>query len=446
MNYAIILSADKGNRMKANIPKCGISILGKPMISYIVDEVKKTRIDEIICVVGYKKEYIYEILKDSVTYKYQANQLGSADAVKCCRGLVGDGYTIILNGDTPLIDMKLINEIIDFHLCNNNDLTIVSVIKDNPYGYGRIIRNSNNDIIDIVEEIELDNNLKSIKEINCGIYCVKTKALFEAIDKINNDNLKKEYYLTDIVKHFKNHKIGSYNIDNEVKVLGANTLADLSKIEEELRLSIINKHLKNGVKIEGINNVLISKDAIIEDNVEIRNSTILGNSTICSGSSIVNSEIRNSTIFNNTSVEYSVVNDSIIGNNCMVGPFSNIRNNSIIIGNNRIGNFVEVKNSKIGENSKLSHLAYMGDTTCGNNVNFGCGSITVNYDGKNKHKTYIGNNVFIGCNTNLIAPIEIEDDSFIAAGSTIVEDLDKGDFAIARSMQVTKKGYASKYE
>lgn len=445
MNYAIILAAGKGSRMKYDIPKCGISILGKPMISYIVDEVKKTRIDEIICVVGYKKEYIYDILKDSVTYKYQANPLGSADAVKCCKGLVEDGYTVILNGDTPLIDMKLINEVIDYHLCNNNDLTITSLIKDNPKGYGRIIRDNYNKVIDIVEEMELDNN-KIINEVNCGIYCVKTRVLFEALEKIDNNNIKNEYYLTDIVKHLYKHKMGCYTINDEIKVLGANTLADLSKIEEELRLLIINKHLKNGVKIEGINNVYISKDAILEDNVEIRNSTILGNTTIYSGSSIINSEIRNSTIFNNSSIEYSLISDSIIGNNCMVGPFSNIRNNSIIIGNNRIGNFVEVKNSKIGENSKLSHLAYMGDTTCGNNVNFGCGSITVNYDGKNKYKTYIGNNVFIGCNTNLIAPIEIEDDSFIAAGSTIVEDLDKGDFAIARSIQVTKKGYASKYE
>lgn len=364
MNYAIILT--NSNSM--------YYILGKRVIDYIIDEIKKTKIDEILCFNN--KDFVN---KNSIN------------------NLCQDGFSIILNGDSPLIDMALINELINNHLSNNNDLSI---------GIGN----------------ELDEN----------IYCIKTKLLKNLGDLSNYEVL------------FCDKKNGKYNFKN--KLARCKSALKLASLEECVRLEIINKHLKNGVIIEGINNVYISKDSIIENNVVIRNSSILGNSIIYSGSNIINSEINNSIIYNNSMIDYSVINDSIIGDNCNIGPFSNIRNNSIITRNNRIGNFVEVKNSKIGENSKLSHLAYMGDTNCGNNVNFGCGSITVNYDGKAKHKTYIGNNAFIGCNSNLIAPIEIKDNSFIAAGSTIVNNLDDGDFAIARSVQITKKGYASKYE
>lgn len=364
MNYAIIL--DNGN--------CGYSILGKNIIDYIIDELKKIKIDDILCINN-------KSLKEKLSI------------------INNDGFSIVLNGDTPLIDMGLINDLIDYHLCNNNDLSIC-----------------------------MD------EDKNNSVYCVKTKLL--------NNNLN----LNDFEVFFCDKKVGKYIIKDKIKLLRCKSLVDLAKAEEYIRLSIINKHLKNGVRIEGINNVFIAKDVVIENNVVIRNSYISGNSYIYSGSVITNSEINNSTIFGNTNISYSVINDSIIGDRCSIGPFSNIRNNSVILGNNRIGNFVEIKNSRIGKNTKLSHLAYMGDATCGDNVNFGCGSITVNYDGKNKYKTLIGNNVFIGCNTNLIAPIEIKDNSFIAAGSTIVNDLDDGDFAIARSQQVTKKGYAAKYE
>lgn len=446
MNYAIVLAAGKGSRMKSDIPKCGISVLGKPMISYIIEQLKITTIDEIICVVGYKKEYIYNILKDTVSYRIQETQEGSGHAVMCCKDLKTDGYTIILNGDTPLVDQKLIQEMINFHLENDNDLTIGTFVKDNPYGYGRIIRNKNNQIIQILEQLELNEDQKKLCEVNSGIYCVKTKLLFEALAKINKNNQKKEYYLTDIVYNLNEYKINSFLIEQDYKVMGANTLSELAEIEDKLRLEIIKKHLENGVHFENILNTFIASDVIIEENVTIRNSTILGKTIIHSGCKIEDSDIQNSIIFNDSNITHSVVKDSIIGKNCVVGPFSHIRNNSLISESNRIGNYVEIKNSKIGKNTKLSHLAYMGDTLCGNNVNFGCGSITVNYDGKEKHKTNIGDNVFIGCNTNLIAPIDIKSNSFIAAGSTITSDLDQGDFAIARSPQVTKKGYASKYE
>ncbi len=446
MNYAIVLAAGKGSRMKSALPKCAIPILGKPMISYLIENLKKTSIDEIICVVGYKKEQIYSILKDSVSYRVQEEQLGSGHAVNCCKDISKDGYTIILNGDTPFVDNIIIQELINSHLENNDDLTIASFICPSPEGYGRIIRDDLGKIKAIAEEVDLTKEQKNLKEVNSGVMCIKTNLLFDALSKISNNNSKKEFYLTDIVSLLKDYKISSFCTKDSFKLTGINTLQQLVEAENHLKRDVLEYHIFNGVRIENIDNVYISSDAIIEENVVIRNSTILGNSIIHRGAVILDSEIKDSIILNDSKIWHSIVFDSIVGKNCSVGPFSHIRNNSTIYGNNRVGNFVEIKNSKIGIASKLSHLAYMGDCLCGENVNFGCGSITVNYDGKNKHKTSIGDNVFVGCNSNLIAPINIESNSFIAAGSTITESINQGDFAIARSIQITKKGYASKYE
>lgn len=446
MNYAIVLAAGKGSRMKSALPKCAMPILGKPMISYLIENLKKTSIDEIICVVGYKKEQIYSILKDSVSYRVQEEQLGSGHAVNCCKDISKNGYTIILNGDTPFVDNIIIQKLINSHLENNDDLTIASFICPSPKGYGRIIRDDSGKIKAITEELDLTKEQKNTKEVNSGVMCIKTNLLFEALSKISNNNSKKEFYLTDIVSLLKDYKISSFCTEDSFKLTGINTLQQLVEAENHLKRDVLEYHIFNGVRIENIDNVYISSDAIIEENVVIRNSTILGNSIIHRGAVILDSEIKDSIILNDSKIWHSIVFDSIVGKNCNVGPFSHIRNNSTIYGNNRVGNFVEIKNSKIGIASKLSHLAYMGDCLCGENVNFGCGSITVNYDGKNKHKTSIGDNVFVGCNSNLIAPINIESNSFIAAGSTITESINQGDFAIARSIQITKKGYASKYE
>lgn len=446
MNYAIILAAGKGSRMKGTLPKCAMTILGKPMISYLTESIKKTSLDEIICVVGYKKEIIASILKDTVSYRIQEEQLGSGHAARCCRDIDKEGYTVILNGDTPFVDNILLQQLINTHLENKNDLTIATFINPSPQGYGRIIRDKTNKIQAIAEEAELTEEQKQIQEVNGGVLCVRTKLLFEALDRITNNNQRKEYYLTDIVKELADFKISEFRTEDSFKLMGINTLSQLAEAEKKLKESILDKHLQNGVKIENKDNVYIGSDVIIEENTVIRNSTILGNTVIHQGSEIIDSEIRNSIVLNDSTIWHSVVCDSVVGKNCTVGPFAHIRSNSFIAGNNRVGNYVEIKNSRVGLSSKLSHLAYMGDCLCGENVNFGCGSITVNYDGKTKHKTSIGDNVFVGCNSNLIAPISIESNSFIAAGSTITDNMEQGDFAIARSLQVTKKGYASKYD
>lgn len=444
MINAIILAAGKGERMKSDVPKCAFPILKKPMINYILDTLKKTKVDNRVIVVGHKKEVFFEMLKDE-EFAIQENQLGTADAVKCAINKLKDGITIVLPGDTPLISNLLINKLLDLQLKDNNDMTLCTMIVENPFGYGRIIR-ENNKIKRIVEEKEATKEIKEIKEVNTGIMVFNNEFLKKAIKKIDNNNSKGEYYLTDIINFAKD--ISSYTLDDPNMLMGINDLNALNIIEEKLEKEIKKNLINSGVYIINKDSVTIGPDVEIAPGVTIYpNSFIMGKTKIEKNAIIgPSTELYNATINENVLCRQSVVYDSTILKDATVGPFAHIRMNTIVGEKDRIGNFVEVKNSTLGVNTKASHLSYLGDSEIGNNVNIGCGSITVNYDGKKKSKTVIGNNVFVGCNSNLIAPITIEDDSFIAAGSTITDNVEKEDLAIARSKQINKKGYARKYK
>ncbi|MDT8337086.1 MAG: bifunctional UDP-N-acetylglucosamine diphosphorylase/glucosamine-1-phosphate N-acetyltransferase GlmU, partial [Candidatus Izemoplasmatales bacterium] len=297
----------------------------------------------------------------------------------------------------------------------------------------------------IIEENDASNEEKLINEINTGIYIIKNKFLVPALKKIKNNNAKKEYYLTDIVKIMKKEKclVGTYLLQKSYKAMGINDLYTLSKAETILRHNINKELMRLGVAMINPNTVTIGQNVRIEENVVIYpNTYITGNSIIHKGAQIgPNTEIHNSDIGENVICKHSLVYNSQVMNNSTVGPFAHLRDGSIIGENNRIGNFVEIKKSTTGESFKASHLAYIGDAEIGKNVNFGCGSITVNYDGFNKYKTIIGDEVFVGCNSNLIAPIKIEDNSVIAAGSTLDKNVPKGSLAIARAYQVNKENY-----
>ena len=438
MNNAIILAAGKGTRMKTELPKCAFPLLKKPMVTYIIEALESISIDQIICVVGHKKEVLQDILKDRVKYAIQEEQLGTGHAVKCALDFIDDnGYTIILPGDTPLIDKEILDQLIEVHKSNKNDFTIGTIVLDNPFGFGRIVRDSSNSVLRIVEEI------------NTGLFLVDNKLLKKALLEIKNNNAKGEYYLTDIVEILsKEAKIGTFTIKDTYKLNGINDLYTLSLVEKQFREAILKRHMLNGVNIVNPETVTIGNDVTIEAGTTIyQGSLILGKTSI--GRNCVvgpNSEIFNSTLKDGSKLLHSVCYDSTLEENSSVGPFSHIRMNTVVGQDNRIGNFVEMKNSVIGPKTNVAHLTYVGDTDCGGGVNFGCGTVTVNYDGKNKYRTTIGDNVFIGCNSNLIAPVNIGSESFIAAGSTITDSIEENDFAIARAKQVTKKGYAKKFE
>lgn len=446
-NYAIVLAAGKGTRMKTQLPKCAFPILKKPMIEYILENIEKSVIDQTTLVVGHQKEVFYDMLGDRVNFSIQEQQLGTGHAVKVTKEVMAEkeGTTIIMLGDMPLVDYKVIDRVISFHNDRGNDLTVLTTKFDNPKGYGRIIRNDFGNIEAIVEQNDCTEEQKAIKEINTGIYVVDNKLLFEAVDKIQENKKKGEYYLTDIVEIMKKeHVVGTFELWDNEKVMGVNDLYSVSIAEKYLRDSINRTHMLNGVSIINPETVTIGHDVTIEEGAIIYpNTYITGGSVIKSGARIgPNSEVHTSTIHENSRIKHSLVFDSTVHHDTIIGPFAHLRNGAEIGPNNRIGNFVEVKKSKTGDGTKAAHLAYIGDATTGKNVNFGCGSITVNYDGINKHQTIIGDDVFIGCNTNLVAPVEVGDNVFIAAGSTVTKDVPKGALAIARNRQINKVDYA----
>jgi len=446
--YAIVLAAGKGTRMKTELPKCAYPLLRKPMIAYIVENIRNSKqVDEIIVVVGHKREVIQEILGDSVTYVVQDQQLGTGHAVMVCKSYIKDmnGDCIILPGDMPLVDDIVIERALCEHHDRRHDLTIVTTKVDDPDGYGRIIRNESGYLDSIIEHHEATMSQRMISEINTGMYVVDTTMLFEALNSVTNQNSKNEYYLTDIVNIMQqsNHVIGTYYLKESYKSMGVNDLYTLSVAEAKLRLKINKAMMLKGVAMINPETITIGHNVQIEENVIIHpNTYITGNSVIKKGAQIgPNTEIHESIIGERVICRHSLVYNSVVEEDTTVGPFAHLRDGAHIGPHNRIGNFVEVKKSVTGQNTKASHLAYIGDATVGKNVNFGCGSITVNYDGKNKYQTTIGDDVFIGCNVNLIAPIQIEDNSLIAAGSTLNKNVPKGSLAIARAYQVNKENY-----
>lgn len=447
MTTALILAAGKGTRMKTEIPKCAYPILRKPMISYIVEKLEKSsEINKIVCVVGYKKEVFYDLLSDRVEFAVQEQQLGTANAVHSAKTILEgkEGTTLILPGDVPLMSVKLTDKIIKAHKDMGNDLTVVSMNMVNPKGYGRIIRSKYDVVEKIVEEKDANEYEKQVHEVNSGVYVVNNKYLFEILKHIKSENKQQEYYLTDIVELMsKDYKIGVFSVRDTTQVMGVNDLYHISVAEKQLREVINKDHMINGVSMVNPETITIGYDVSIEPGVVILpNTTITGHSVIKTDSVIgPNSEIHQSNIYNNVHIKHSIVYDSTVMENSTIGPFAHLRNNTVIGPDNRIGNFVEVKNSQTGYDTKAAHLSYIGDSNVGSRVNFGCGSITVNYDGVSKHKTNIGDDVFIGCNVNLVAPLNISNNVFIAAGSTVTKDVPEGSLAIARGKQVNKADY-----
>lgn len=450
MKYALVLAAGKGTRMRTELPKCAYPILKKPMISYLVENLEQSVVDETCVVVGHKKEVLQDILQDRVLYAHQTEQLGTAHAVLAAEPALGDkeGMTLILPGDMPLMEYPAMNQIFAAHEEMGNDLTIVSMRTDHPKGYGRILRNHFGQVIGIIEENDCNETQKLIDEVNSSVYVIDNKHLFEVVKKISLNERKGEYYLTDMVALMAHdYKVNTVEIEDPVVTMGVNDLYGISIAEKYLRDAINKSHMLNGVSMVNPETITIAHNAIIEPGVLIYpNSVILGNSVIKAGAIIgPNTEINDSIIRERAEVRHSIVKDSEVGAETTVGPFAHMRAHAVVGERNRIGNFVEVKNSEIGNDTKASHLIYIGDADVGSHVNFGCGSVTVNYDGVTKHRTVIGDDVFIGCNVNLVAPIKVHDNVFIAAGSTVTQDIPKGAFAIARNRQINKEDYAKNY-
>ena len=452
MNFkAIILAAGKGTRMKSKYPKVIHKVCGKEMVNHVIDVSKKSGVKDIVAILGHGCDVVKEKLPTDTMIAMQTEQLGTGHAVKMAKDYIKDEDTIVvLCGDTPLIKEETLKRLFDYHLENGYHTTVLTTEVDNPTGYGRIIRDENQDLLKIVEQKDANEEEKLVKEINSGIYCFNGKSLRESLDLLDNNNAQGEYYLTDTIQIMRNKglKVGAYNGSTIEELMGVNSRVELSRAEDIMRKRINETHMVNGVTIIDTNStyieadVQIGNDTIVYPGAMLRGNTIIGTNCIIG----MNSNITNSKIGDYTEIENSTIIDSIVGENTNIGPYAYLRPNSNIGNNVKIGDFVEVKNATIEDNSKASHLSYIGDAHVGKDVNIGCGVVFVNYDGKNKYKSVVKDGAFIGSNSNLVAPVTVEEKGFIATGSTITENVPQGALAIARERQVVKEGWVAKRE
>ncbi|MDV3425778.1 MAG: bifunctional UDP-N-acetylglucosamine diphosphorylase/glucosamine-1-phosphate N-acetyltransferase GlmU [Bacillota bacterium] len=447
---AVILAAGEGKRMKSSLPKVLHKICGKEMVSWVIDSIREASIDDINVVVGKGSEKVIEGTKNKqVTYSLQEEQLGTGHAVICAEDFLKGkiGTVAIFSGDAPFITSETIKKFLEFHENGKYSAAILTSKVDDPFGYGRIIRDEKGEVVKIVEHKDCSEAELLVNEINSAIYCFDIEDLLLSLKKINNNNAQGEYYLPDVISVLKSEgkKVGAITTEFE-ETKGINSRLQLSEGEKIMRNRINRKHMENGVTLIDPDTTYIGGDVVIEnDTIIYPNNVIEGKTVIKEGTILYpNSRIVDSIIGKNVTVQSSVILEAQVGDSTTVGPFAYIRPESVIGSHARIGDFVEIKKSVIGEGTKVSHLTYIGDAEVGSGCNFGCGTVVVNYDGKRKNKTIIGDNSFIGCNTNLVSPVQVESNTYIAAGSTITNKVPEGALAIARAKQVNIEGWVDK--
>ena len=454
MKCAIILAGGKGTRMKTDAPKVMCEVIFEPMIKYVIDAVKDAGAEDICVITGYRHEIVEGYLNSydsNIKTALQEPQLGTGHAVMQAREFISahkDDDILILNGDGPLMDADTINKAYDYHKQNNNAITLISAIVDDTNGIGHIKRDENGVLERIIEHKDANEEQKKINESNAGTYWFNGSELLYALDRITNNNAQNEYYLTDSLEILikKGMNAGAYVCENNESILGANDRKQLNILNNIMRRNINDSLMVSGVDIQCTDGVMIGKDVKIGSSTRILpNTIIIGNTVIGDGCVIgPNTYIKDSEIGNEVILDNCKVTDSKIEDGSDCGPFVKVRAGSVLKKGVHIGNFVEVKNSVIGEGTKSAHLTYIGDSDVGKNVNFGCGTVTSNFDGKEKSRCTIGDGAFIGCNTNLIAPVKVGELAYIAAGSTITDDIPDEALSVARAKQVNKEGWVAK--
>ncbi len=444
--YSIILAAGEGKRMKSKLPKPLQKVCGKTLIDRVISAVTEAGAEKNIAVIGHMSDKMEEYLGDRVEYAYQRERLGTGHAVM--QGIVSvsdkDGSVIVVCGDTPLITAEMIKEAYGEHTKECRAATVITAVCDNPFGYGRIVRRDGR-VVKIVEQKDATEEEKRINEINSGMYIFDIQKLKSALAKITNDNAQGEYYLTDAIEILINEgeTVGAYITDME-QIMGVNDRAQLAEADRLLNRRNVKVLMDGGVMVLNPDTVRVDDDVKAGADTVIYPNTILEGATQIGENCIIgpNTRIINCKISDNTEVQSSVATDSEIGSGTVVGPFAYIRPGSKIGDNIKVGDFVEIKNASIGNGTKIAHLTYVGDADVGERVNFGCGTVVVNYDGIHKHRTTIEDDCFIGCNTNLVSPVTVRKGAYTAAGSTITDEVPQDALAIARARQVVKEGWA----
>ncbi len=448
-NCAVILAAGEGKRMRSNKSKVLLEVQLKPMLGWVTDAIRNAGIGNLCVVTGHRREQVEAYLAGSCETVVQTERKGTGHAVMMAREFLDrhrSGHVLICCGDAPFLDSDTISDAFAQHMENEASATVISAVLDDPTGYGRLIRGSRGELQAIVEHKEATPEQLAIQEINSGAYWFEIDALLNVLDSIKASSITGEYYLPDAVKLLigAGKSVGAFIAQSDDVVLGANDPSQLFELNRLARDKILSRHIANGVGMPCTDGIIIGNDVVIGENVTILPGTILkGKTVIHDGCRIgPTSYIDESDIGENCIISLSQVRESKVLENTDIGPYSDIRPGSDIGPNVHIGNYVEVKNSSVAAGTKIAHHTYIGDSDIGENVNFGCGCVTANYDGVNKNRCVIGNDAFIGSNVNLIAPISVGDGAYVAAGSTITEDVPSGSLSIARDRQTNKLGWA----
>lgn len=452
----VILAAGMGTRMKSAVPKVLHPVGGEPLLVHVLKQVIAIKPNKIWVVVGHESERVQQCMSqylkdqaldihDLLGWVQQSQPLGTGDAVKACLPVLNSkGTTLILYADTPLIQATTLKRL----LTGNNHLQLTLLTNDieNPVGLGRILRNNKNQIVGIVEEKDASIEQKELTETNTGVYVCPTQWLIDWLPKLRNDNAQKEYYLTDIVNFAVHDKKETHAIKliNSCETLGVNDRQQLAMVEKHYQRQRSDALMRQGVsfadpeRVTIRGDVQVNQDVFIEANVLLEGPLSIGR-CVYIGS---NTCVRNSKIENNVVINHHCVIDGVyFGENCQIGPFARVRPNTELGKEVKLGNFVEVKSSKLGDGTKVNHLSYLGDSILGESVNVGAGTITCNYDGAHKFQTIIDDNVFIGSNSALVAPVHLQQGATVAAGSTITHEVPEKNLAVARSRQVNKSGW-----
>ncbi len=447
---AIVLAAGEGSRMKSKTPKVLHKILNKTMLDYVIEAARGGSAEAVCVVVGHKAEEVKAgIACDGVGFALQKEQKGTGHAVMMAADFIEDDKDmLILYGDTPLMQGESLARLAEIHRTEGNGVTVVSAVLDDPTGYGRIVRDSAGNFRKIVEHKDASAEERGIQEINTGIYIFNGRALRESLQKLGNENAQGEYYLTDCLESIllDGGRVGIVTAEDADEFFGVNSRVQLAEAAGIMRERVNRKHMENGVTI------IDPANTCIDPSVKIGMDTVILPGCVLEGDTVIGEDcevgphtrLTDMKLGNGVKIQQTVALESEIGDGAVVGPFAYIRPNCHIGNRVKVGDFVEVKNSTIGDGTKIPHLSYVGDTDAGERINFGCGSIMVNYDGKKKHRTTVGNDVFVGCNVNLVAPVTVEQGAYIAAGSTITKDVPEDVLAVARARQQVIKGWKEK--
>lgn len=439
----VILAAGAGKRMQSSLPKVLHHLAGRPLLLHVIDTVRLLMPDKICIIIGHGGEMVKQSIAGAdLTWIEQAQQLGTGHAVmQGLPHLDSDGQTLVLYGDVPLVSLRALQQLIA--ISEGKNFALISAITENPFGYGRIVRNRETDkIVAIVEQKDATVEQRNIREINTGIMLIPTMYLSQWLPKLESNNIQQEYYLTDIITMAVEQGIciASIQAENIWEILGVNDKRQLAELERIYQKACAGNLLDQGVSLADPDRIDIRGELVCGSDVVIDINCIFEGVVKLSNHVQVGAHctLKNVTVAAGTIIlPYCMIEDAEIGENCKIGPFARIRPGTKLSNKVHIGNFVEVKNSQIDSGSKANHLSYIGDSIVGANVNIGAGTITCNYDGANKHQTIIEDDVFVGSGTQLIAPVKISKDSTIGAGSTITRNTPEGALTLARSKQVS---------